>query len=422
MKKITALALILLLVLSGCRLISDSDIYSDYAEVSVVSDGAAVSGAGGSAAESADSSASSENKNSSEYIISPADESKTEITVSVYEDEKVVPANGTGEIVNPVTPPPSDAEHDITVLPDFEEETTSELADTDSYNTDHTAVNQQDYYQYSQMTGKEKQIYGLLKSAVISCKNLVNVSGIGITTDDAVLAIYRFRADYPQYFWLSHSFAFTYNSYTDTVSSIYLLYTDGTSADTLEESYGNTYRVNINADRQKIVQRQKEVIARIESIISGIDADWSDYRKEKYIHDYVAANMIYDNDAAAEPYLSGDILKPAFDIYGAFINKTGVCEAYAKMFQVLCYSVGINANQVTGVGHMWNVVRLDGEWYQVDVTWDDSGVSSPMHSGIRYNYFNLPAVLMGKDGSHTPDGTLYVPDCVSYKYFFGLDS
>ena len=220
MKKITALVLILLLVLSGCRLISDSDIYSDYAEVSVVSDGAAVSGAGGSAAESADSSASSENKNSSEYIISPADESKTEITVSVSEDEKVVPANGTGEIVNPVTPPPSDAEHDITVLPDFEEETTSELADTDSYNTDHTAVNQQDYYQYSQMTGKEKQIYGLLKSAVISCKNLVNVSGIGITADDAVLAIYRFRADYPQYFWLSHSFAFTYNSYTDTVSSI----------------------------------------------------------------------------------------------------------------------------------------------------------------------------------------------------------
>lgn len=45
-----------------------------------------------------------------------------------------------------------------------------------------------------------------------------------------------------------------------------------------------------------------------------------------------------------------------------------------------------------------------------------------MHSGIRYNYFNLPSVLMARDGSHTPDGTLYVPDCVSYKYFFGLAS
>lgn len=71
---------------------------------------------------------------------------------------------------------------------------------------------------------------------------------------------------------------------------------------------------------------------------------------------------------------------------------------------------------------MWNVVLLDGEWYQVDVTWDDSGVSSPMHSGIRYNYFNLPAALMESDGSHTPDGTLYVPDCVSFKFFFGLAS
>ena len=419
MKKTIALALILLLVLSGCSLISDSDIYSSYAEVSVISDSGNSSDGNVS---SADSSVTSESKISSDDIISPDDSRETEITVSVPENEKVVPANGTGEIVNPVTPPPSDTEHDITELPDFEEETTSELKDTDAYNTAHIAVNQQNYYQYSQMNGKEKQFYGLLKSAVISCKNLVDVSDIGITTDDAVLAIYRFRADYPQYFWLSHSFAFTYNGYNNTVSSVYLLYTDGTSADTLEETYGNTYRVNINADRQKIVQRQKEVNAQIESIISEINADWSDYRKEKYIHDYVAANMTYDSDAAEEPYINGDILKPAFDIYGAFINKTGVCEAYSKMFQVLCYSVGINANQVTGVGHMWNVVLLDGEWYQVDVTWDDSGVSSPMHSGIRYNYFNLPAALMESDGSHTPDGTLYVPDCVSFKFFFGLAS
>lgn len=419
MKKGISLVLLLLLVLSGCRLLSDSDTYSSSAAVSIVSDDGNSSDGSSSAA---DSSVMSENKILSEDIISPDDNSETEITVSVPEDEKVVPANNTGEIVNPVTPPTSDTEHDITELPDFDEETTSELKDTDAYNTAHITLNQLEYYQYSQMTDKEKQIYGLLKSAVLSCKNRVDVSEIGITTDEAMLVVYRFRADYPQYFWLSHSVAFTYNSYTDTVSSVYLLYTDGTSADTLEEAYGNTYRVNINADRQKIVQRQKEVNVQIESIINRIDADWSDYRKEKFIHDYVAENMTYDNDAAEEPYISDGVLKPAFDIYGAFINKTGVCEAYSKMFQVLCYSVGINANQVTGVGHMWNVVQLDGEWYQVDVTWDDSGVSSPMHSGIRYNYFNLPSVLMARDGSHTPDGTLYVPDCVSYKYFFGLAS
>ena len=126
--------------------------------------------------------------------------------------------------------------------------------------------------------------------------------------------------------------------------------------------------------------------------------------------------MVYAIDAAKDPYISDDILKPAFDIHSALINKSGVCEAYSKMFQVLCYAVGINANQVTGVGHIWNVVLLDGEWYQVDVTWDDSDTSGHMYSGIRYNYFNLSSNQIARDGYHTPDGTLYVPDCSSNKY------
>lgn len=428
MKKILALILVsLLLTLSSCRLIpsdlkSDSssdqafitsEIVSSYAEESSSTDES-------SDVDSSDSSKAEENSIISEKITPIADNTESEIIVSVPVDEVVVPTEQTDETVNPVTPPVIEPENTITELPEFEEETSSEL-DDEIKNLEHTAVSRKDYYQYSQMSTAEKQVYSLLQSAALSCKNQVDISKIGLNPDAATLAIYRFRADHPQYFWLSHSFAFTYNSMNNMVSSIFLFYTDGTSVDCIEQTAENNYQVSIMADRNKISKRQKEVNTVIEGIISGIDANWSDYRKEKYIHDYVITNMVYDHDAAEDPYISDNLLKPAFDIYGALINKSGVCEAYSKMFQVLCYAVGINANQVTGTGHMWNVVLIDGEWYQVDVTWDDSGTSGPMNSGIRYNYFNLSSDKIAADGYHTPDGTLYIPDCLSNKYFSPFD-
>lgn len=71
---------------------------------------------------------------------------------------------------------------------------------------------------------------------------------------------------------------------------------------------------------------------------------------------------------------------------------------------------------------MWNTVLIDGEWYQIDVTWDDLDTSNPMNNGIRYNYFNLSSSKMAADGYHTPDGTLYVPECISNKYLLKIAS
>ena len=413
MKKSIMLIVIILLTLSGCRMQTiETIIESTYYEESTIES---------SNIDSSNDFKPSGNSVLTEKVISNVENTETEIAVSVSKDEAVVPTNQPEEIVNPITPPVTNTENDIVELPDFEE-TTSDIENTENYNTAHIAVKQENYYQYSQMNEKGKQIYTLLKSAVLSCKNLADLSIIGVSTNDAMSVIHHFRADYPQYFWLYNSVAFTYNSSNDMISCVFLFYTDGASVDSIEQTSSGNYRVVVNADRQKIAERQREVNAQIENIIGKIDADWSDYRKERYIHDYIAVNMTYDKDAAQNPYISENVLKPAFDIYSGFIGKTGVCEAYSKMFQVLCYAVGINANQVTGVGHMWNTVLIDGEWYQIDVTWDDLDTSNPMNNGIRYNYFNLSSSKMAADGYHTPDGTLYVPECISNKYLLKIAS
>ena len=102
--------------------------------------------------------------------------------------------------------------------------------------------------------------------------------------------------------------------------------------------------------------------------------------------------------------------------YGALVNKEAVCEGYAKAYKLLLNAMGIECDVVINAEHAWNVVQLEGKWYLVDVTNDDT------NNGLMY--FLLGAyVLMGDnvtaryfgyiDGSNTDVRTLaetgYVP-------------
>ena len=90
------------------------------------------------------------------------------------------------------------------------------------------------------------------------------------------------------------------------------------------------------------------------------------YQKEVAIHDYLTANTIY-GDASV-------VNESEHTAYGALICHKAVCEGYAKAFQLMCVSCGIECKYVVGnngFNHGWNMVLLDNEWYAVDVTWDD---------------------------------------------------
>ena len=68
--------------------------------------------------------------------------------------------------------------------------------------------------------------------------------------------------------------------------------------------------------------------------------------------------------------------------YGALVNKEAVCEGYAKAYKLLMDAMGIPCDVVINEEHAWNVVCLEGKWYLVDVTNDDT-------SGNGMNFFLL---------------------------------
>lgn len=110
----------------------------------------------------------------------------------------------------------------------------------------------------------------------------------------------------------------------------------------------------------------------------------------------------------------------SYSEYGVFVNKTAVCEGYARAFDLCMRLLGIQDIIVTGTAdngqtsgsHAWNAVCLDGNWYQVDVTWDDP-ITSDGSDVVSYSYFNVTDSVMRKEHTYTCSVS-----CTSTEYWY----
>ncbi len=130
-----------------------------------------------------------------------------------------------------------------------------------------------------------------------------------------------------------------------------------------------------------------------------ITKNMSDFDKAKAIFDYILVNVDYDYDN----YLANTIPDASYTALGALKNKYAVCAGYAKAFKLLCELAGLECDYVSGTAggpHAWNQVKVDGKWYNVDVTWGDpvsKGKAFDDHSLNNYGYFLISDQLMYKD-------------------------
>ena len=139
----------------------------------------------------------------------------------------------------------------------------------------------------------------------------------------------------------------------------------------------------------------------------GLTAASSDYDKALAAYRYLTENCTYDYYMMSQ---SGNDLVHMFDsvLYPDEINymltyHKGVCFEYALTYQALCYVLGLDCYVVTGNAggaHAWNIVQVDGQWYQADPTWDAGNstyryflVSDQTMSSrtVDQGYYNYPA-------------------------------
>ncbi len=152
------------------------------------------------------------------------------------------------------------------------------------------------------------------------------------------------------------------------------------------------------ADRdQVILQSCRDLLGEI------ITEEMSDYEKELAVHDWMIAWAEYDQAALSS--LPGAQPTPDSDNpYGFFTGRAAICTGYTSTFQLLMDLLGIECVTVEGTAyngtedHAWNMVRLDGDWYCVDVTWDDPVSSTPVSPAAAHMYFNVTSDFMRQFG------------------------
>lgn len=220
----------------------------------------------------------------------------------------------------------------------------------------------------------------------------INLSVYNISTTDAInltTKISDFRGDNP-YFIFSIWATTDDNDDSSTILVIDYQYTP-------EEA----------AEKRK--QDAEEQAAVDSAIASCVTDGMSDYEIAKALHDYLALNCEYDMR-----YYSGGMPSISYTAYGALVNRMAVCQGYALAYQELLAQCGIESEYVSGWGnggrHGWNIIQIDGEWYHVDVTWDDP---TPDREGyVRYKYFLKSDKTMSRDhlnweSSHVCTSTTY---------------
>ncbi len=137
-----------------------------------------------------------------------------------------------------------------------------------------------------------------------------------------------------------------------------------------------------------------------ETIIFQAQGLPGDYEKEKYVHDELINRITYNMGAEMNQ-----------SAYSALVNGQTVCAGYARAFQYILQQLGIPCYYCTGFAgesHAWNIVMLDGEFYNVDTTWDDTGVGT-------YDYFNKTDEDYA-DNHIRQELSVYLPPCNGQVY------
>lgn len=120
--------------------------------------------------------------------------------------------------------------------------------------------------------------------------------------------------------------------------------------------------------------------ARVNEVLDsfGFTAGSSDYEKVCAVYDYICANVSYDYDNL---YDNTYLLKHT--AYAAIMNGKAVCQGYAALMYRMLMQVGVGCRLIPNDSHGWNIVRIDGLYYNVDSTWDAGRLPE------NYNYFLL---------------------------------
>ena len=241
-------------------------------------------------------------------------------------------------------------------------------------------------YYYSKMNKVQQTAYHAIRQGLLEISDSIQIPGM--EAEELYNVFFRLRLDHPEIFWAT---GYKYKYYPDSPNFIFI--------------------PEYLFDKNKIKEHQKALKSRVEKLVRPVK-DKSEWEKEKYVHDFICANVHYDK------------LKKSYshEIIGPLGQGVGVCEGIAKSVKVLCDALGIwcmiavcgnNPEKGIKYRHTWNIVRIGGKYYHLDATFDNTLGNDKKE--IRYDYFNLDDKSIFRD--HEPL-IAPAPKCEDGEHFY----
>ena len=239
-------------------------------------------------------------------------------------------------------------------------------------------------YYYSKMNKIQQSAYHAMLQGIQALADSIQIPKL--PAEDIYDVFFRLRLDHPEIFWAT---SYQYKYYQDSPNIIFI--------------------PEYLFDKAKVKEHQKAMQSRVEKLVRPAKT-LSEWEKEKYVHDFICENVHYDK--LKKPY--------SHEIIGPLGQGVGVCEGIAKAVKVLCDALGIwcmialsgnNPEKGIKYRHTWNIVKIAGQYYHLDATFDNT-----LGNGeIRYDYFNLSDKSIFRD--HEPL-IAPAPVCTDGEHFY----
>lgn len=205
-----------------------------------------------------------------------------------------------------------------------------------------------------------------------------------------------FMFDFPEYYWWNY-----FTVFEECVTN-----QQGKEFFYNKLSSGEFFTYVIQEDSKKIEEKGKEIAEIVKSD--------NDYNTIKNLHDYIIDNTAYNLDSASNQNLRS-----------ALLNDESVCAGYSEVFQYIANILGYECYSVSGSTlptpedntlHEWNIIKINGNWYWIDTTWDDVIDVDGKEIGPIYEYFLANDDVFNID--HIPDNTYKYPICDDNSFYF----
>ena len=257
-----------------------------------------------------------------------------------------------------------------------------------------------DRYYFYLLNKDCRLLYDRILVAINQRKTRVNCNDLKIDCSNVPEIYKAIELDNPSIFYVNFfNYKYLFHQGTNEVNSIQIGYLYST------------------ADCSSLQTFVEESVQKIMARLSFENC--TEFQKAWRLHDLIIGNVDYFHEALSKE--KSFEWHRAHSILGLFLDKKAICSGISKAYKYLLNQIGVRSIVVDGmaldqnnmkVGHNWNIVKIDGENYHIDITWDITNSEKELKS---YDYFNLKDEQIYRD--HFTERRFPICSSVKDNYF-----